>query len=242
MDDTPRILAVTPRWRRSGRAWHAQARMLDAAPCPVDHLDMVNDQPFGRDGPGQVGNQNILYLYVRARELFLRGAWTHMLTLEDDILPPPDALPRLLGLGMPVAYSLYCWRRQGHPWSAYRVLFEDSGESYIHELPQIARAAARDGAALEVRGVGLGCTLIRRDVVEAVDFRIPPGRRFACDWYFAWDVQRAGYRQACHFGVQAGHMLLTPSARVIWPDAEAAEGYRYEYMELPDPRREEAAA
>lgn len=233
---TPRILAVTPRYRRIGRAIIATTRMLDAAGVPVDHLDMVGDQPFGRDGPGAVGNQNIVYLYTRAREIFLRGDWTHLLTLEDDILPPPDALPRLLEADAAVCYSLYCWRRQGHPWSPYRVLFEDSGESYIHEFPREARAAAQAGSVLEVRGVGLGCTLIRRDVAEAVPFRIPKGSRFANDWHFAWDCQRAGFRQFAHFGVQCGHIRLDPSARIIWPDAEAPEGYRYEYMEIPAPQ------
>lgn len=228
-----RILAVTPRYRRLGRAIVAHARTLDQAGVPVDHLDMVGDQPHGRDGPGRAGNLNILHLYRRAREIFLRGEWTHMLTLEDDIVSPPDAIPGLLAADAPVAYSRYCWRRPPHPWSLYRRLLPDSGASWIEDDPHQARAYGRARAIVPVRGVGLGCTLIRRDVLETIDWRLDGGGgRAANDWYFAVDCQALGIAQVGCFGVTCGHIRLDPSPRVIWPDDDAPEGYRYERFEV----------
>jgi hypothetical protein len=237
---TPRILAVTPRYRRLGRAIVAAIRMIDAAPCPVEHLDMANDQPFGREGPGRTGNLNVLYLYSRAREIFLRGDWTHMLTLEDDIVPPADAISKLLACDAPVAYSLYCWRRVGHPWSLYRILFEDSGASWIKDRPLEAERLARNGEVRDVMGLGLGCTLIRRDVLEQIAFRQPATGRAACDWYFALDVGKAGIQQVGHFGVACGHIRMDPSPKIIWPDPDEPGHYRYERFEVPAPELEAA--
>lgn len=226
MSMTPRILAVTPRYRRIAAAETARAAMLDAAGVAVDWIDMIGDQPYGSAGPGPHGNRNILHLYTRARDLCLASGYTHLLTIEDDMLPPSDALPRLLAADAPVVYSLYCWRRADHPWSLYRVVFEDSGDSWLSARPHIARQHARDGAVVPVAGLGLGCTLIRRDALAAVPWRLGASGA-ACDWYFAVDCQTAGVGQVGHFGVACGHVL---DARVIWPDAEAPDGYRYEVL------------
>jgi hypothetical protein len=89
-----------------------------------------------------------------------------------------------------------------------------------------------------VDGVGFGCTLIRRDVLEAVSFRLPDdvARGGACtDWMFAGDLAARGVHQVCHFGVVCGHIAMEPSARVIWPElaADGSPSWRYEYFEVP---------
>lgn len=214
-----RILIFTPRLRLYGQAIAAAYAMIRAYGAPVEWLQVQNDQPH--PPTGHDGNQNVLHLYTLARQRMLSGDYTHLLCLEDDMVPPPDALSRLLATGAPVAYSLYCWRRPPHYWSAYRTLSEMSGASISDNNPWQAVDLAKSEAVIDVAGVGLGCTLISRATVEAVPFRCPYGVGGANDWYFALDCQAAGIRQAAHLGVRCGHISDVPSRRIIWPDPEA---------------------
>jgi hypothetical protein len=210
-----RILVVTPRLRLYGAAVAAAHAMFRAYGQPVEWLQIEGDQPSSD------GNQNVLHNYTVARERFLAGTYTHLLTLEDDMVPPPDALDLLLATGAPVAYSLYCWRRAPYHWSAYRTLNETDGASLSDHNPWEAQRLAQAGAVIGVAGVGLGCTLMDRATVEAVPFRCPPGAGGANDWYFALDCQAAGIRQVSHLGVRCGHITPLPSLRIIWPDPDA---------------------
>lgn len=236
---TPRVLIFTARLRYEGPAIASVYAMLRATGAACEWLQ-VDEQPHGREGPGAVGNRNILYLLTLARARMLAGEYTHLLTVEDDMVIPPDALDRLLGVGAPVAYSLYCWRRTPHLWSAYRNLDEDGGASWADDEPQTIAAQAQAGAVIDVRGVGLGCTLIDRATIAAIPWRLAAnGGRASCDWYFAHDCNVAGVRQAAHLGVRCGHIQTSPSARIIWPDPHGdpmrRELYRYAYYERPIP-------
>jgi hypothetical protein len=94
----------------------------------------------------------------------------------------------------------------------------------------------------------MGCTLIRRCVLEQLIFRTH--RMACCDWGLAMDAQEYGFSQRCDLGVVCGHMTThNPSSvvgatpwvlgvegppRIIWPDPDV-EGigklYRVEYLE-----------
>lgn len=229
---TDRVLLFTPRLRVFGRALTSVYQMRQAWGRPIDCLEIQHDQPYTTE-KGSDGNQNVLNLYRQARKVLLADRrYTHLLTVEDDMIVPPDALSKLMELGADVAYSLYCWRwGPPHRLSAYRYVFEDNGCSWGTDEPHTARRLLETGSPMDVAGVGLGCTLIARSVLEDIDFRL--GETHAAnDWYFAVDCQKAKVRQVCHFGVSVGHIRLDPSARVIWPDRDAPQLYRYEYFEV----------
>lgn len=226
-----RVLMFTPRLRALGRALVSVYAMRAAWGRPIDCLEIQNDQPYQTE-KGPEGNKNVLNLYRQARRTFLANPhYTHLLTVEDDMVVPRDALQKLMDLDVDVAYSLYCWRwGPPHRLSAYRYLYADNGCSWGTDEPHTARRYMETGAVVDVAGVGLGCTLIRRDVLEAIDFRL--GGAPANDWWFAVDCQKTRVRQVAHFGVVCGHIRLDPSARVIWPDQDAPQLYRYEYFEV----------
>lgn len=230
---TDRVLLFTPRLRAFGRALSSVYAMRKAWGRPIDCLEIQNDQPYVTTDKGTDGNRNVLSLYQQARRVLLADTrYTHLLTIEDDMIVPPDAIDKLMALEADVAYSVYCWRwGPPHRLSAYRYLFEDNGAAWSTDEPHTTRRYLETGSAVDVAGVGLGCTLIKRDVLEALDFRL--GETHAAnDWYFAVDCQKAKVRQVAHFGVVCGHIRLDPSARVIWPDVNAAQLYRYEYFEV----------
>lgn len=160
--------------------------------------------------------------YQRARHLALSGGYDALLCIESDMVIPPDALERLSALRAPVAYGLYCVRSGKHEWTAYTHLDYYGGVA-ISSRPDEARAAW--GNVMEVAGIGQGCTLISREVLEAVPFRAAGGQ--ICDHTFALDVQRVGFEQVCDLGVVCGHI---DGNRVIWPEPNAPELYRIEAL------------
>jgi hypothetical protein len=225
---TPRILIATPLLRSYGRAITAAHRLVRRAPCPVEWLIQIEQPYHGYD------YRNILYANDRARDVALAGEFTHLLMLEDDIIPPPNALDWLLQCNADVAYGLYCWRRGGrHLWNAYAHISGDGGAP--HDASTLVQAHEL-GAWLAVAGVGFGCTLIRRDVLEAIPFRLPDDYDrggASTDWMFAMDCQTAGVSQICHTGVVCGHLSMEPSPRVIWPDVrDGLPTHRYELIEV----------
>ena len=80
------------------------------------------------------------------------------------------------------------------------------------------------GQSVAVQGVGTGCVLIRRDVVE----RIPFTRRgvHGFDYYFAVDCVKAGITQRMDTSILCGH-IDPDNACIWWP---TAEGYRTEVL------------
>ena len=103
----------------------------------------------------------------------LEQGYTHLFSLDSDVIPPPDAVLKLLATGKPFISGMYC--RRSHP----------------HGVP----VAQKDGrwltsfkpdSLVEVDVVGAGCLLISRDVLE----RCPP-QRPGHRW-FDWRVHLQG--------------------------------------------------
>jgi hypothetical protein len=221
------ILIVTPKIRTIGRVAisHWAARKAWARPHAALELEAPEDKEHG--------NRAVLRQYAQAREIFLAGPWDAMLTLEDDIIIPEDAIVRLAAAlesrEASIAYGLYTWRRSGHPWNAYHTLRATSGESYSRR-PEHARALARGELIVDVQGLGMGCTLIRREVIELGPFRLSSDERAAPDWQMALAAQAAGMRQVCDLGLRCGHVDMRGAYRIYWPDPEAPALWREEII------------
>jgi hypothetical protein len=107
----------------------------------------------------------------------------------------------------------------------------------IRKDPEQAKAAW--GKVIDVAGVGTGCTLIKREVLEQIEFRtdeMHPDVHH--DWVFAYDLQQKGFVQRCDMSVVCGHISMTPFPRILWPDPDAPRMYRNDFLEkiktLPD--------
>lgn len=168
--------------------------------------------------------------YNRAREQALSGGYDALFCVEADMLIPPDALAKLVSVGADVAYGLYCWRHDPATgmWSAYPVVGPTKGYSLSH-IKDEARACW--GRVAIVNGVGLGCTLIRRRVLEAVPFRHAEGgvtRNIPvhCDWVLSEDCQAHGFTQVMDLSVVCGHIRPTEPRTVVWPDINQDDLYR----------------
>lgn len=163
-------------------------------------LLLQRDNPYG-DGP-----TNHLHQYRRARDLFLAGTYDAVMVIESDIVPPADALRRLADLDADVAYGCYMFRPgnvvnvlQRYPQPARNV-----GES-LSCHPGLWDSAKKQGV-IECSGSGLGCILIRRNVIESVPFEMEPGAVGFFDYYWTEQVYRAGYSMKADTALTCQHI------------------------------------
>lgn len=181
--------------------------------------------------PTETRFQAVTRKYQDLQRIFLSGPWDALLTVEQDMLPPPDALQRLARLvrdGADVAYGLYVWRYAAyHLWSAHpRLRLGDDGLfrfTSVSDHPD--KAMQLWGQPLQVEGLGLGCTLLARQTLTRLPFR-QRSSEHSCDTALALDCQDEGLIQIADLGCVCGHRL--DETRIIWPDPTTATRYRIE--------------
>jgi hypothetical protein len=185
---------------------------------PLSFL-LQRDNPYQRPDGTNEGKLNHLHQYQRGRETFLRGPYEAMLVIESDIIPPPDALKRLAALNVDVAYGVYVFRPGGvvNVFERYRERggkpARNTGES-LTVRDGLWDQALRAGV-VECSGGGLGCILIKRQVLEAVEFRLIPGNGH-CDTSWTYDVYQRGYKMMADTKVLCGHISEEGE---VWPSA-----------------------
>lgn len=167
------------------------------------------DNPYPGDG-----RANILHQYQQGRQVFLRGNWDAMLVVESDIIVMPDALTRLAAQDADLAYGLYVFRSEPQMvnlFERYPGKARNHGESLTVSLAKYAAFLEKGSAP--VSGGGLGLVLIRRKVLEQIDFR-HEGEVTHCDSFFTMDVYAAGFTMQ-GVATRCGHK--TPEGQVLWP-------------------------
>jgi hypothetical protein len=186
---------------------------------------------WGQDiRPGESRFAAVTRKYQELQRKFLSGPWDCLLTVEQDMLIPPDALERLSRLvsdGADVAYSLYVWRyKEQHWWSAHPRLRVDEGVPYFWSLTHQPEEARRLwGQVVLVEGLGFGCTLISRHALVRLPFR-QANEHHSQDTAFALDCRAEGLIQVADLGCVCGHRM--EDGQVVWPDPEAPDLYRIE--------------
>jgi len=178
---------------------------------------------FGREDKPRLPDrasihENITKKYNDARRMTLDGGYDALLTIEADMIVPEIALQRMTLVEADVVYGLYISRHSRHPWLAFSSLGgppgDYSGKTFT-QTPEICPKVW--GNVVESKGVGFGCTLIHRRVLEAIEFRCAPDQAVANDWIFALDVDAMGFSQAHDCGVVCGHI---DGKVVYWPTAD----------------------
>lgn len=190
---------------------------------PAGHeLDIM----FTRHNGHKLGSVNIMHNYHKGRQVVLDGGYDAMLTVESDMIVPADALAKLAAVDADIACGLYVHRHTpaGAPacWSALS-WDENTTEPEFWLNWENYRAFDAWGKVIRVSGGGLGCTLIRRHVLERIDFRLVVWKgRLICDAdnWIHHDAIKLGYTIKCDMTAICGHKR--PDGVVLWPTPDGA--------------------
>ena len=184
---------------------------------------------FGReDCPSESKYRNIVSKHEDARRMTLDGGYDALFLVENDMILPEDALEKLSAVDTDVAYGLYVNRHGWHKWLCYTYVDAYGGTSLSEDMERARRAW---GQPFESRGVGMGCTLIHRHVLEALPFRYDETEAVSDDWLFSLDCIERGFRQTHHLGVACGHISKPQNPRILWPDPGAHDGVSVEFFD-----------
>lgn len=155
-----------------------------------------------------------------ARRLTLDGGYDALLHVDADMVIPPDALERLFNVDADVVYGLYVSRQTPSRW----LCFTDIQDADV--LSKDKRLAKKLwGQVVPSFGAGMGCTLIRRNVLDRLAFRTDGNT--GSDWWFAVDANNYEFSQAHHLGCMCGHI---DGDKVYWPDVTQPSFYRTELI------------
>jgi hypothetical protein len=184
MPSPPRVLIAMP---TRGTAY---------APSVLRAADLA--RRFGRELLLEIGRP-IELVRTRLVSRFLESDAEHLLTIDDDIVAPDEALDRLLALGSAVATA------------PYPIALDGCLVSSVKGVGDQEWIAAPASEVFAVSQTGLGFTLIHRDVFSRIRtpwFQFGAGRGghvIGEDVWFSNGVTQAGLQILCDGGVRCSH-------------------------------------
>lgn len=148
--------------------------------------------------------RNVQAQFERGRQMALDGDYDALWLVEHDMQVPPDAIAKMAATDAQVVYGVYLFRHRSYTLSAFRYEGDRNVGMSLMQYPA-ELAAAMAAGQWQVSGVGFGCTLIRRETLQRVEFRGGiEGNRYP-DTPFAQDCVRLGIRQIARFDVPCLH-------------------------------------
>lgn len=156
-----------------------------------------------------------------AAEFLRRPGLEWLLTLNDDNLPPSDALIRLLDWRVDVVTGLYLGKMQPFEPILFDYTLPKEGQGMHHrfELGNEYRVPDRRGLhegrgpLIPITACGDGCLLIRRKVLEMIphprwQYGVGTATTDNCDhdMVFSRKVREAGFGLWCDTSVWVGHI------------------------------------
>ncbi len=181
------------------------------------NVNAVEDQK-----PAKTRIEKILNGRKYIREYALKNGYDYVLFVDSDVMIPKQTIEMLLSLNTDVACGalLSVFEIDGKKTIA-PILFKDLGDGncqlYTYEgtvVPQV----------LEIGAASLGCTLVARKVLEAVDFRTFGNSETREEMAFFVDARAKGFKCLAHTGVKCLHTpypLSDPRAKLFeWKRGE----------------------
>jgi hypothetical protein len=153
---------------------------------------------------------------ARARNMLIDQAiehkCTHILLIDDDMIPPRDALVKLLAHDKDIITALYLLRSFPHRPAIFDKAYSNGKCKFFSLTPELS-------GLVQVVNCGLGCVLINTDVFLELDKPyVRLGELEQDEWCddvgFFNRCRNAGFEIWCDLDVRVGHMTnLT-----IWPE------------------------
>jgi hypothetical protein len=127
------------------------------------------------------------------RTKFLYGNFSHLMFIEEDVIPPLEIIELLISHRRAVASAPY-YIGLGSESQIAMMGLEEFPESPVNRLIPFEESFLKiKGEIIPTKGCGVGCCLISRTVMEQVSFGIDRRKRFIpSDTYLYYDLHMMG--------------------------------------------------
>jgi GT2 family glycosyltransferase len=185
---------------------HLQILLGDNSPTD-DYSKQIQQfaLPVIRTLSAETARERIITARNILREAFQKSDCEYFFSLEQDVLPPPDTIQRLLSHKKKIISGIYL-----NPYEteeglkAQPVLWKDAGQG---KMQKFTKEELRQPQLIEVKAAGLGCILIHREVLEKLQFRYDREVEAFDDVFFCKDARTAGYQLYADTSVKCKHAI-----------------------------------
>jgi hypothetical protein len=221
---TARLLIFTPTWIDAATGEDAILPEVEAAIKAQQGIEF--DWHVTTDNPYPIGDhQNVLHQYQRAREYFLHGKWNALLTIEhDNLLPDAGAVARMMDTPGDVIYAPYLLRHGNPVLSTWQYINDLNLGMSLTNYPRELRRARQENIH-RICGVGMGCTLFRRAVLEQIEFGPTAKRNQSPDLDFAKKALHHKFMSYGRFDAPVLHYSETGRWLHPWKDGQSTMRY-----------------
>ena len=151
------------------------------------------------------------------RDIAIERGYDYLFSLEQDVIPPKDAIEKLLRHNKRIVSGIY--------YKMARVIIKNKenetiGErkdivpmlyKYVPGIPDRMRSCtaedARESRFFEVRMCGMGCLLVHMGILEKINFRYEKESKGFDDTWFCKDAIDKGFRIYTDTEVKCKHLL-----------------------------------
>jgi len=164
-------------------------------------LNAIKDEYFEKARERIVHSRNIL------RKIVLEKGYDYFLSLEQDVIPPKDVIEKLIRHEKKVVSGVYFSRYKINGKIMYLpLLWKEKKDN--KKLMRFLKPEEIEGDKLiKIKKCGLGCVLIRRDVLEKIKFRYVEEILCFDDMFFCEDVEKNGFGLYCDASVKCKHLI-----------------------------------
>lgn len=164
----------------------------------------------------------------------INGKYSFLVFLDSDILCEPDTILRLVkdieDSGADLVTGIYFKRRLPTSPVIYKSIdWSEDAVLGAQEFVEAYEDWPREGGLFEIEGCGMGCCVIRVEMLPEVvaAFRMGPFTpmpRLSEDLSFCWRLKKLGKRMLCDPGILVGHVGMWIYRRQDWDRQREVQG------------------
>lgn len=135
------------------------------------------------------------------RQKTLDEGYDYLFSLEQDVIPPKDALKKLASQNKKIISAVYFNPKQGRH---IPLLAVNRGLNKLSYIPE--KLVMNSDQTIKVDYCGLGAVLIHRSVLEKIRFRKDEKPGFD-DWWFCKDTKKEGFEIYADLSIKCKHLI-----------------------------------
>ena len=146
------------------------------------------------------------------RKVVLEEKYDYLLNLDQDVIPPPDAIESLLRWNKPIVMGLYFGHHFVEQLNEQRIMpfawIFTKREGHWGEVRYLNPDEVFEPGLIKIAYTGAGCMFIHRSVLEKIKFRYDDEIDAWDDRWFGFDAYKNGFEIYLDNTVKCKHLYV----------------------------------